>query len=352
MKIKQPFQHYFHQRQERIEDMPSLLFKTADLMKEGYQLAESLIMLLPYYTKFADKWQMIIQRLIGEGHGAPEIFKCLKVEDEFLISIYFAEKHGNLASTLAIISEQMKYKHDMKMRMKKILMYPLFMFVILVSFFVAFRLYFLPNIENLVMTRSNDDLNAIQWSKFLLHMPDYFISLGIIMACLTIGVIIYIRKKNINLRLQYLIKIPVINTFYKLTLTRQIARTLGYLLIAGFSLQQAIHELKSQHFKQDLQFIASLIEERIIYGQSLSEIVSHTPYFFQRFEMFVEHGEKNGLLGRELILYCDILDEKLKYYVSIVLSFIQPFFFIIIAICIIAAYLSILLPMYKMIDIV
>ena len=332
--------------------MPALLLKTADLMKEGYQLAESLIMLLPYYTRYADKWQENIQRSIGDGHGATEIFKRLKVEDEFLIPIYFAEQHGDLADTLSLISEQMKYKKDMKMRFKKILTYPLFMFLILIAFFVAFRIYFLPNISNLVMTRSSDDLATIQWSKLLLHMPDYFISLGFMLACLIIGVTIYIRKKNIQLRLQYLIKIPIINTFYKLTLTRQIARTLGYLLIAGFSLQQAIQQLKSQHFKQDLQYIATLLEERIIYGQTLSESVSRMPYFFHKFELFVEHGEKNGLLGRELLLYCEILDEKLKYYLSIILSIIQPVFFIIIAICIIAAYLSILLPMYKIIDIV
>ena len=348
MKIKR----YLQQRKERIEDLPSLLFKTSDLMNEGYQLAECLIMLLPYYTKFADKWQTLIQHLLGEGHGAPEIFKRLKVDEEFLISIYFAEKHGNLSATLALVSEQMKYKEEMQKRFKKILSYPLFMFTVLVTFFVAFRLYFLPNISNLIMTRSNDDLTTIQWSKFLLHMPDYFIAIGISLAAFIIGAIFYIRKKNINLRLQYLIKIPVINTFYKLTLTRQIARNLGNLLISGFSLQQAIHELKSQKFKQDIQFISSILEDQIIYGHSLSEIVSQMPYFFHKFEMFVEHGEKNGLLGRELILYCDILDEKLKYYLSIVLSIIQPAFFIIIAVCIIAAYLSILLPMYKMIDIV
>lgn len=342
----------FQQRQDRIDDMPALLLKTADLMKEGYQLAESLIMLLPYYTRYADKWQENIQRSIGEGHGATEIFKRLKVEDEFLISIFFAEQHGDLADTLSLISVQMKYKKEMKMRLKKILTYPVFMFLVLIAFFVAFRIYFLPNISNLVMTRSTDDLATIQWSKLLLHMPDYFISLGVIMACLILGVVIYLRKKNIQLRLQYLIKIPIINTFYKLTLTRQIARTLGYLLIAGFSLQQAIQQLKSQHFKQDLQYIATLLEERIIYGQTLSECVSLMPYFFHKFELFVEHGEKNGLLGRELLLYCEILDEKLKYYLSIVLSIIQPVFFIIIAICIIAAYLSILLPMYKIIDIV
>ena len=342
----------FQQPKDRIEDMPSLLFKTADLMKEGYRLAESLIMLLPYYTKHEDKWRENIQRSIGEGHGATEIFKRLKVDDEFLMAIYFAEQHGDLAATLALISEQMKYKKEMKMHLKKILTYPLFMFLILIAFFVAFRIYFLPNISNLVMTRSTDDLATIQWSKLLLHMPDYFISLGVFMACLIIGVMIYIRKKNIQLRLQYLIKIPIINTFYKLTLTRQIARTIGYLLIAGFSLQQAIQQLKSQHFKQDLQYIASLLEERIIFGQTLSESVSRMPYFFHKFELFVEHGEKNGLLGRELLLYCEILDEKLKYYLSIVVSFIQPIFFIIIAICIIAAYLSILLPMYKIIDIV
>lgn len=340
------------QRQERIDDLPSLLFKTSDLMNEGYQLAESLIMLLPYYTKFSEKWQTIIQHSLGEGHGASEIFRRLKVDDEFLISIYFAEKHGSLSATLALVSDQMNYKEEMKKRVKKILAYPILMFFVLVSFFVAFRLYFLPNISNLVMTRSNEDLTTIQWSKFLLHMPDYIMALSMLLAAFIIGAIIYIRKKKINLRLQYLIKIPVINTFYKLTLTRQIARNLGNLLVAGFSLQLAIHELKSQKFKQDIQYIASILEEHIIYGQSLSEIVSHLPYFFQKFEMFVEHGEKNGLLGRELILYCDILDEKLKYYLSIVLSIIQPFLFIIIAICIIAAYLSILLPMYKMIDIV
>ena len=348
MKLKALFQ----ERKEQIEDLPSLLFKTSDLMKEGYQLAESLIMLLPYYTKFSDKWEHVILHSLGEGHGAPEIFKRLKVDDEFLISIYFAEKHGNLSSTLAFVSDQMKYKEEMQKRFKKIVAYPLFMFIVLISFFVAFRLYFLPNISNLIMTRTNDDLTAIHWSKFLLHMPDYFIAIGILLAALIIGSIIYIRKKTINLRLQYLIQIPFINTFYKLTLTRQFARNLGNLLITGFSLQQAIQQLKSQNFKQDIQFIASIVEERIVYGQSLSEIVSLMPYFFQKFGMFVEHGEKNGLLGRELILYCDILDEKLKHYLSVILSIIQPAFFIIIAICIIAAYLSILLPIYKMIDIV
>ena len=348
MKLKQ----YLQERKERIEDLPSLLYKTSDLMSEGYQLAESLIMLLPYYTKFSQKWENTVQYSLGEGEGAPEIFKRLKVDDEFLISIYFAEKHGNLSSTLALVSEQMKYKEQMQKRFKKILAYPLFMFIVLVSFFVAFRLYFLPNISTLIMTRSNDDVKAIQWSKFLLHMPDYFIAIGILLGALIIGAIIYIRKKKINLRLQYLIQIPFINTFYKLTLTRQFARNLGNLLVAGFSLQEAIQQLKTQNFKQDIQFIASNIEERIIYGQSLSEIVSFMPYFFQKFEMFVEHGEKNGLLGRELILYCDILDEKLNHYLSVVLSIIQPAFFIIIAICIIAAYLSILMPMYKIIDLV
>lgn len=342
----------FLTHKERIDDLPALLSKMSSLLNEGYKLNESFIMLLPYYSKNAESWQKKVTDCLHNGLEASEVFKLLKVDDEFLISIQLADRHGDLATTLKQVSEQMHYKKEMQKRMLKILAYPLFMFLILVAFFFGFRTYFLPNISHLVTSRSDDASNSIQWSKFFLHMPDYFITLGIILNVAIAVLVYYLRKKKVEFQLNFIFKLPFVGTFYRLLLTRQFARNLGNLLLTGFTLQQALFELKSQVFQKNIQFVAVKMEQKIIYGDSLTESIQKLPYFYPKFEQFVDHGEKSGLLGRELLIYCDILDGKLKNTTEFVSACIQPLLFIIIATCIVAAYLSILLPMYKMIEVV
>jgi competence protein ComGB len=70
------------------------------------------------------------------------------------------------------------------------------------------------------------------------------------------------------------------------------------------------------------------------------------------FSTFVEHGEKSGYLGKELVLYSELLTEKQEQLLYKILAFVQPTFFIIIAMCIVAAYVSLLLPIYHMIELV
>ena len=348
MKVKSLLTNY----QNRIEDLPSFLGKLSDLMKEGYKLSEGLTMLLPYYTKDPQTWQEVIQHCLQNGLNASAIFEKLRVDREFLVALHFADQHGDLAQTLSHISKQMQYKESMKAKFKKILAYPLFMFILLITFFFGFRLYFLPNMSHLISSRTVDAGSSVRWSKILLHMPDYFVAIGIFSGITILTVFYYYRKKNVHIQLHFLLKIPLVRYFYRLNFTRQLARNLGNLLITGFTLQQALNELKKQTFKKDLQYIAEIIEERVLYGDSLTQCVRLMPYFAPKFDLFVSHGENSGLLDRELILYCDILDEKMKNGIALVMSIIQPLLFVVIAICIVAAYLSILLPMYKMIDIV
>lgn len=339
-------------QKKKIEDLPSLLFKVGDLMKEGYQLSDSINLLLPYYSSHANEYVEKMNQILNDGYGAPEIFELLGVNKEFLVSIYFAEKHGELANTLQLIGNQMKQKNLAKKRLRKALLYPSFMFLMLVMFFIGFRIYFLPNISHLMLTRSEEGQSTIQLSRFLLHIPDYFILIGMTVFLSITIFIVFLLKKDVRSRITILLKIPILKSVYQLAITRQISRNLGNLLLAGFSLQDAFQQLKSQHYNPDIQFIADYFEQMIIQGHSLSSIIRISPYFFQHFELFVEHGEKNGLLGKELVVYCDVLDEKMNQLSETVLKLVQPITLIIIAICIISAYLSILLPMYKMIDLV
>lgn len=321
-------------------------------MQEGYQFAESLSMLLPYYTKNAVKWQRVMNQTIEEGYGAAEILKKFHLDNDFLLAVSLAEKNGRLADTLAFIGKQMKYREELKKNFIKVMIYPLFMFCLLIFFFIAFRVIFLPNMSNLMLSKSYDDLSVIRFSKLLLHMPDYFILIFLLIILSIILFIVSLKRKSIKQRLLIFMKIPFVNVMVKLNLTRLLARNLGSLLVTGYSLQAALEQLKTQNFNSQLQFIANEIEEKIIHGFAFSEVVQTMPFFFNRFDVFIEHGEKGGYLGKELLLYCEMLDEKVNQIVSSIVQLVQPISFIIIAICIIAAYLSILLPMYKMIEIV
>ena len=64
---------------------------------------------------------------------------------------------------------------------------------------------------------------------------------------------------------------------------------------------------------------------------------------------FVQHGELTGYLGKELLLYSEVLMEQIEQQTQRILRIIQPSFFIMIAICIVGAYLAILMPMYNLV---
>lgn len=343
------------QRKERIQvvQFPQFLIRTSTLLKEGYTFAECIEMLLPYHLKNYSKWSTVIEQVFQDGAGSTKIFECLGMKRQYLLSIDLAEMTGNLSQTLYVVANQMQFAHETKNRIVKSLIYPTCLFILIVSLFIAFRLKFLPNIQQMMYSRAGySETSSIQWSKFFLHMPDYIImlSVGIVILLVLIG--LYVSRKRIDIQLAILLKIPFIRYYWRLIITKQFARTLGELLLTGFSLQAALEHLMNQSHQKQIAYIASTIQQRVIYGDTLAQAVLLSGFFYPKFNHFIAHGEQSGLLGRELMLYVELLDSKLQNVIKMTTKTVQPMLFIIIAVCIVAAYLSILLPMYNMLDVV
>lgn len=146
-------------------------------------------------------------------------------------------------------------------------------------------------------------------------------------------------------------KIPIVKYVYQVNLTRQFSHLLGSLLVSGISLQQALSILEQQQISRHLSYITALLKQRVKFGDSLSEAVKILQLFMPKFDELIQHGEKNGYLGREMLIFSELLNERIQSTIKFCLASIQPLFFILIAICIVAAYLSILLPMYDLVEI-
>lgn len=65
---------------------------------------------------------------------------------------------------------------------------------------------------------------------------------------------------------------------------------------------------------------------------------------------FIEQGEKSGKLDIELTLYSQILIQQFEAMAKRHIKFIQPVIFLILGLFIVALYLTIMLPIFDMLQ--
>jgi len=271
------FQLYYNRATKwRVKEQAQFIQRLSVLMQEGYLFPQAISMLLPHHIDGHEEIQQQIDEKLRQGEGVTSILETLQLAKHHLVAIKVAENNGHMLEGLKGMAKQMIVSEKTKKKLIKLLVYPVMLILFLLLLFFIFRTIFLPNIEQMVSSRSIEGgKTSVALSKILLHVPD----------------------------------------FVMVTASRR-------------------------------------IKERVIFGESLTQAVQIMSIFHKDFASFVEHGEQSGYLGKELTLYSELLMEKQEQLLQKVLAFIQPSFFIVIAICILAAYVSLLLPIYHMIDLV
>ncbi len=337
----------------RVKEQAQLFNRLCVLMQEGYLFPQAISMLLPHHIEAHEDIQQQIDEKLRQGVGVAGIFETLQLGNHYLMAIKVAENNGHMIEAFKGVAKQITVSEKTKKKLIKLLIYPVTLIIFLLLLFFVFRTFFLPNIERMVGSRTSEtEETSIALSNLLLHVPDVVISTMFIVIGSVFLFRFYLKRQAVAHQLTVLLKIPFIQRYFRLTLTRQFAAYLGSLLQSGFSLQASLQLLEEQQLQPFLQVLSQRIKDRVIFGESLTQAVTIMAVFQKDFPMFVEHGEHSGYLGKELVLYSDLLMEKQEQLLQKILAFVQPSFFILIAACIIAAYISLLLPIYHMIELV
>lgn len=329
---------------------PYFIRKLAKLLSEGYSLNDSISMLIPHHLNHIDEIEKLIHAQLIEGKSLTDILRFIGIPEQFLMSIYVAEQSGSTNNALFMVAKMMEKASENKAQVIKLASYPTFLFVFLIIIFISFRSYFLPNMESMISTRDGESKLQLTISSILLHLPDLLVALLIIGALGVILFLSYTRKKKTGEQLLIYYKIPIVNRVLKLQLTKILAYEIGTLLSSGFSLQDSLLLLGKQNHQKLIAHNAKILLDEISQGESLANAVLINPYMHAEFYTFVAHGEQSGNLGKELEILSEFMNEKIGNRIEKALSIMQPLLFCIIAICILGAYISIMLPMYDMIN--
>ncbi len=332
------------------KNQAQFLLRLATLLDEGYTFFSSVMMLLPHHVVNVNEASLEVESLLRNGEGVSSVLKVLGIPELYLLPIDMAETHGRLNKAILSLHRHISMIERARASLQRILMYPLFLFFLLALLFIAFRTYFLPNMKSLVASRHRSDDSILDWTTLLLHLPDFLLGFCV---CFFIC-IFFIRKliirKSIQRQIYIIGKIPFLSRWMKLVWTRGFSQEAGTMLASGLSLQETLNRLSTQTYQPYLKFISFEIYNSVLLGESVEKAVFFTNCFLKEFPMFIAHGEASGHLAKELLIYSDLLTEQIEIKVTRNLAYVQPILFSVLAVCILAAYLSIILPVYGMID--
>ncbi len=338
-------------KKDVLQNRPAFLERLSVLLMEGYTFHDGIKLLLPHHMKDCNSALAAINADFKEGFGVSHILSHLGFSSAMLLPVVIAELDGRLALALEGMAARLRKKEEKQKKLKNLLAYPVVLFVFISVLLIAFRRFFLPNMEALSISRQGETKGFISaLPSIVTKIPDVVVTVVLASACLTVVCVIIYKKLVPRTKIRVLMSIPIAGTYFAMFKTRDFASEMGGLLQSGLSMQNALDVLIDQNLDVVLSEIATNVKDQVIFGEPFHSATHMTAGLTSQLAAFAKHGADSGHLPKELLIYSEHLGEAIDEKLTHVLAMLQPALFSIIAICILAAYLALLLPVYGMMD--
>ncbi|UXR46499.1 type II secretion system F family protein [Staphylococcus simulans] len=333
------------------KDQLILLNRLKILLDHGFTLIES-FEFLNMHIDYKDKeTRHTIIKSLKDGKNCHFILSFLNYPQTIVTQIYFSEKFGRLSDSLTESYTFLKQKCESKQRLIKTIQYPVILTGVFMCMLFGINYFILPEFQQIYTTMDIQLSPLLKILNYTIqHFPHIILSLIAFLSIIFLILFQYIRKLPIEKRIKFIIKLPFINTYYKLFKTYQITNELSLFFRNGIVLQQISNIYTEQKVDLFLNYLGDFMIKNIEKGMRLPEILQAVGCFQEELIHFIEQGEKSGKIDIELSIYAQILLSQIERQMNKQIKFIQPVIFLLLGFLIISLYLVIMLPMFDMLQ--
>ena len=280
----------------------------------------------------------------------PEVFSPLVIS-----MVKAGEESGSLADTLKVIANQIESSYTLTKKIKGALMYPSIIVFAMIGIGFFLLTYVVPT-----LTSTFKELNVALplTTRFVIVVSDFLLAHMIvsivIVFCAVFGIYLF-SKTNFGQRIidWCVLRVPVIGTLVKEVNGARTARTLSSLLSSGVDVVIAVQitekVLQNSYYKEVLREAGKSIQK----GEAMSETFSRFPkLYFPYVEEMISVGEETGQLAKVLmgvaVFYETEVDQKTKDMSTI----IEPFLMVFIGAVVGFFAVSMISPMYSLVNVI
>ncbi|MCT2537547.1 type II secretion system F family protein [Aquibacillus koreensis] len=331
-----------------IQQQYKFLLRLDRLLNHGYTISYALEIL-----QWDHQWiesASTISNYLEQGKPLNEALLYAKFDKKVVSFMYFAMAHGDLKAALKQCCTMLKQQIEFISKFKQVSRYPIVLFFIfmILLYFVKTSVY--PSFLQLfASTQASSQLGVISMYTidFVYHS---IIVVFITSLCLLVYVIRIGPKMDAQQKIALYEKVPIVRTYQKLHITFLFALHLSSLLTAGISLKESLHMLKNNPDLVIISYYATLIIEELHEGKHLSSILSSFSMVEKELSSIFQKNANHEDLIKDLTFYASFLVERMEERTKRWISLLQPVFFVVMAGLIIFIYLSLMLPMFELIQ--
>ncbi|MEJ7460716.1 competence type IV pilus assembly protein ComGB [Staphylococcus warneri] len=229
--------------------------------------------------------------------------------------------------------------------------YPVVLMIIFFLILMLLNFTVIPQFKELYQSM-NIALSPLQLvlSSFISGLPFFILFL----TCIILVIVILIHTSYRNMptikQIHLMSNLPIIKSYYKIFKTYQLSNELAHFYRNGINLQLIVEIFQQSNSNQFHQYLGDIILKQSNQGEKLPNILKQFKCYESDLIKFIEQGEKSGKLDIELTLYSQILVHQFEILAKRHIKFIQPIIFLMLGIFIVTLYLSIMLPMFDMLQ--
>ncbi|WP_283581372.1 type II secretion system F family protein [Ligilactobacillus hohenheimensis] len=257
------------------------------------------------------------------------------------LHLALAEEHGCLKATVAVLARELSRRYEYRRRIRGLLAYPCGLLVMLLGIIGAVHWWLMPMIRQFVPPQPE---TAPNWTLVVRIITGILLCGGGI-YCARV-VVWWWRQRALNRHIWYS-QLPVIGRFYRYYCAYIISFNLGQLLVSGLELAQVGELLlrfpsSSVLHQLGVKFIGAMMT-----GNAIKNFTGQIPFIPDEVAAFFERGQATKTTGQSLLMFADVSYRRFIRALDRLLTWIQPLFFIVIAVLIIGTYVVILVPLYS-----
>jgi len=344
-------------RRRRVRPSLLLVFsqELAALLKAGLPLFQSLDVMLERQKDPVFRQSLAgVRERVKSGVALSDAFRQEGdlYPPVFSASLVAGERSGNLDAVLRRFASHLRLNESLKKKAVSASIYPIVLLTMMTILVVILLVYVIPQFKGFY-----EGLGAeLPFATQVLLAVATAVRGNLAWILLAIGIAAtgswyWMRREGSAVALDNaLLRVPYFGGLMKMYATSQLMRTLATLLAGGLPLLNALEVAASSVGNRAMARAVGAATGRIREGASLTIALESTHMLEALPLEMVKVGEQTGALGDMLNAIADFYDEDLDTQIAAVLSLVEPFLLVVMAVIVAGMLLAFYLPMFQAIS--
>jgi type IV pilus assembly protein PilC len=342
----------FTQNKVNNRDLVMFCFQLEQLTSAGVPMLDGLNDLRestqnPYFQK-------VLGALAGEVEGGKMLSQALAehpdVFDEVFVNLVAAgEQTGQLSTVFDNLSNTLKWQDELLGQTKRLLAYPLFVFVVVMAAVTFLMVYLVPEMVKFLNSLGQElPLNT----RILIFVSNAFVNYWWLFLTLPIivfaGLAAYIQQsEDARYKFDYIkLQLPLTGEILQKIIMARFARYFALMYQTGIPVLDAIKTCEKIVGNRVVADALSRAHAQINAGDSMSESFQNAGLFPPLVVRMIKVGENTGALDKSLLNVSYFYDRDVNEMMQKMLKLLEPALTVILGLILAFIMMSVLGPVY------